>query len=283
MDNQQKQTILDLPKVIAVGIAAPIASLLTSRFGIAGTMLGLALSSVILTILVDALKVYLARASTKVVKVPSDLRTELSRGGSHGRLRMLLSKVLYFPPQYLSSKRRRSILIGSLVAAGISFFVGLTVVTGVEAGVGKSLSCWVWNECPTHESSGDSDNATGTSTLPSIFGGGPNESSGAPAARPVGPSQQPTPSGFPVSPSVYPSKVPDTEGAESGASDQGQDQSSYWEEDQQQSPPGYSDEDQQQNPSNTTEEEPSGEDQSTSSPDSGNARKSEFPPVPWTT
>src|SRR4051812_24558657 len=153
MDQQQKQTILDLPKVIAVGIAAPLASLLTSRFGIAGTMLGLAVSSIILTILVDALKVYLARASTKVIKVPSGLRTGLHRQGMRGRLRALLYKILHFPPGSLVPKRRHSILIGSLIAAVISFLVGLIIITGVETSVGKNLSCWVWDECPTEESS----------------------------------------------------------------------------------------------------------------------------------
>ena len=62
MDEQQKQTILDIPKVIAVGIASPVATVLTSRFGIAGTLIGLALSAVILTALADMLKVYLARS-----------------------------------------------------------------------------------------------------------------------------------------------------------------------------------------------------------------------------
>ena len=44
MAEEQKQTVFEPAKVIAVGIAAPLASLLTSRFGIAGTLLGLALS-----------------------------------------------------------------------------------------------------------------------------------------------------------------------------------------------------------------------------------------------
>jgi hypothetical protein len=284
VDQQQKQTILDLPKVIAVGIAAPIASLLTSRFGIAGTMLGLAISSVILTVLVDALKVYLARASTKVVKVPSELRTELSRQGTRGRSRALLSKVLSFLLQSLSPMRRRSILIGSLMAAGVSFFVGLIVITGVEASVGKSLSCWVWNECPTEESSAGGDEASSTSTLPSILGGGQSASSSAPVVRPVGPQQQPTPPGPTGSPSVPPSKVPGAQGADSGAPTQGQNESSPSEEDQQQSPANYSDEEQQQNPSNSNEEVTSGEGQGDSSPGSGqNIRQPEYPSVPWTT
>ena len=75
MEEHQKQTVLDLPKVIAVGIASPVATLLTSRFGIAGTLIGLALSAVIITVMVDVLKVYLARAShTALEKVPSGFR-----------------------------------------------------------------------------------------------------------------------------------------------------------------------------------------------------------------
>jgi hypothetical protein len=242
VDEQKKQTILNVPKVIAVGIASPVATILTSRFGVAGTLIGLALSAVIMTVLVDILQAYLARAPATV------------------------AKVLPPTPTWL-----RSVLI----AAGISFFVGLIVVTGVEASVGRSLSCWVWNECPTEESSVDGDRASSTSTLPSILGSGPSASSTAPEVRPVDSQQQPTPSGSPetpsVPPSMSPSKVPGTEGADTGASNQGQDQSAPWEEDQQQSS------------SNTTKEDSPGEDQSASSPNSGNTRKSKFPPVPWTT
>jgi hypothetical protein len=43
--------------------------------------------------------------------------------------------------------------VGHIAAAGISFVVGLIVVTGLELGVGKSLSCWVCDECSTEESS----------------------------------------------------------------------------------------------------------------------------------
>lgn len=50
MDENQKQSVIDLPKVIAVGIASPVGATLTSRFGVAGTLLGLALSAVIITI-----------------------------------------------------------------------------------------------------------------------------------------------------------------------------------------------------------------------------------------
>src|ERR687894_120418 len=67
MDEQKKETIFDPAKVIAIGIASPAATLLTSRFGVASTLLGLALSAMILTAMADFLKVYLARTSPAAV------------------------------------------------------------------------------------------------------------------------------------------------------------------------------------------------------------------------
>ena len=205
MDEQQKQTILDLPKVIAVGIASPIATVLTSRFGIAGTLLGLALSAVLLTVLVDVLKVYLARAPGTVAKMPGSFRAGLSWQNVRVRLEAVLDSFSALAPA-----RRRAILVGSVVAGVISFFVGLSVVTGVELGVGKSLSCWVWSECPT-ESSTDGDDVASKSTLPSIFGGGRSASSSTPQVEPLAPpEQQPAPEA-PESPSQARPDVPGSE------------------------------------------------------------------------
>ncbi len=194
MDEQKKQTILDPAKVIAVGIASPIATILTSRFGVAGTLLGLALSAIILTVLSDVLKVYLARAPATVAKMPGSFRAGISWQDIRGRLGAALDSFSALAPA-----RRRSILVGSVIAGGISFFVGLSVVTGVEFSVGKSLSCWVWGECPT-ESSTDGGEAASKSTLPSILGGGRSASSSTPQVEPLAPEQQPGPEA-PESPS----------------------------------------------------------------------------------
>ncbi len=202
MDEQQKQTIFDLPKVIAVGIAAPVATLLTSRFGIAGTIIGLALGAVILTVLVDVLKVYLSRVPGAVTTIPGGFRKRPSLRNLLDRIRLPFSKFSSLPPA-----RRRSILIGSIAAAGISFFVGLSAVTAFEVGVGKSLSCWVWNECAT-EAATDGGGASETSTLPSILGGGRSVSGGDSEVQPPSP-QQPTP-GAPGAPS-QPEGVPGSE------------------------------------------------------------------------
>ena len=289
MDKQQKQTILDIPKVIAVGIASPVATVLTSRFGIAGTLIGLALSAVILTALADMLKVYLARAPatvakvpTTVVKVPGSVRARLSWRNVRSRLRATFARYSSSLPP--APARRRSVLIGSVVAAGISFFVGIIIVTALELGVGKSLSCWVWSDCPEESSTDDGGSSSRISTLPSVFGGSSSARSSTPEVRSSDPQAQPALPNSPespfMSPSAAPSEASGTEVQDSAAPGQKQEQPSPQEEDKQQSLPDYSEEDQQQSTSNTTEE-----DRSSHSQDSGqNTRSSpDFSSVPWTT
>jgi hypothetical protein len=57
---QQQPTVLDLPKVLAVGLVSPAAAAITSRFGIAGTLLGLATASSALVALVASTKTLIA-------------------------------------------------------------------------------------------------------------------------------------------------------------------------------------------------------------------------------
>ena len=188
VEQQQKQTVFDLPKVMAVGVASPLATLLTSRFGVAGTLIGLALTAVIVTAVTDFLKVYLQRVPGAVTSIPGGLR-------KRPRWQNVLIKLsLPFTKFWsLTAARRRSILIGSVVAAVISFLIGISIVTGVELGVGKSLSCWVWDDCPTESSTADGSTSR-TSTLGTIFGGLRNQAPSAeqpPAAKPgLPPSQQ---------------------------------------------------------------------------------------------
>ncbi len=322
MNEERKQTIFDLPKVIAVGIASPVATMLTSRFGVAGTMIGLALSAVILTALVDFLKVYLARAPATVakvphtvVKMPGGLRTRFSWRNILGRLRAAFSRFSSLPA---GPVRRRSILIGSIIAAAISFFVGLSIVTALELGVGKSLSCWAWDNCPT-ESSTDDGGTSATGTLPSILGGGRSARSIGPEVQPPS-SQQPIPvapgspsqpegvppgspsqlRGVPGSeeasppqpgqrwtPSVVPEVEEDQRPSFSGESAEEEQQRSAGEseEDQQRSPAGGSEEDQQRGPADEPRTAQQPEDQR-NQPSSGSDRQTRepmIPSVPWTT
>jgi len=81
----------------------------------------------------------------------------------------------------------------SVVAAGISFLLSVGAVTAIEHSAGKSLTCWVWEECPVQSSNDEDGGSSDTSTLPSIFGGGPSVGSDAAAVgvRPALRNSQP--------------------------------------------------------------------------------------------
>jgi hypothetical protein len=254
---QQQPAIFDLPKVLAVGIASPAAAAITARFGVAGTLIGLALSAVFITAAVDFLKVYLARVPGAVTTIPEGFRKRSSLRNVFERTRRPFSKFASLP-----RTRHRSILIGSVAAAGISFVVGLIVVTGLELGVGKSLSCWVWEECSTEESSADGSGTARASTLPSILGGGQSASSSIPQVE-VNPSSAQQQPGFSPGMSGAPSsQVPDVPGVETpdpslwAQPGQQQDPSEVIEdieEAQQQVPSGSAPADQQRSPADDSE------------------------------
>jgi hypothetical protein len=207
----QQTSVFDLPKVLAVGVVSPAAAALTASFGVAGTLLGLFLSSVLVTAGVDLLKVYLARVPGAVTSIPGGFRKKSAWGRLLQRMRLPFSKFASLP-----HPRRRSLIVGSLVAAGISFVVGLIIVTGVEASVGKSLSCWVWSNCSTESSTsttGDGGTSQPTSTLASIVGGSQGVISNTPKAAPSSPQQQhsggSSAPGTPQSPSQAPPRTPE--------------------------------------------------------------------------
>ena len=167
---------------------------------------------IFITAAVDFLKVYLARVPGAVTTIPGGFRKRSSLGNVFERMRRPFSKFASLP-----RPRRRSILIGSVAAAGISFVVGLIVVTGLELGVGKNLSCWVWDECSIEESSAEGGSETAqASTLPSVLGGGQSASSSTPQVEEVSPSspQQEEPGSSPSTPGAPSSQVPDAPGVE---------------------------------------------------------------------
>src|SRR5215216_4232400 len=208
---QQQPTVLDLPKVLAVGLVSPAAAAITSRFGIAGTLLGLAISSVFITAGVDLLKVYLARVPGAVTTIPGGFRKKSSLRNLFEGIKRPFSKVASLP-----RPRRRSFIVGSLLAAGVSCLVGLMLITLLEVGVGKNLSCWVWDECSTESYSSSADGTTDaqTSSLATILGAvqGVSSSAGTEVA-PSNPQQQPDSSA--VTPGVPASQgTPDVPGSE---------------------------------------------------------------------
>ncbi len=260
MSSPQSQSIIDLPKILAVGIASPAATLLTSRFGVAGTLIGLVLSAMFLTFAADVLKVYLARVPGAVTTIPGGLRKKSFFRRVFEKMKMPFSKFGSLP-----RPRRRSILIGSVVAAGISILVGLIVVTALEFGVGKNLSCWVWDECAT-ESSAQSSSRTGggVSTLPSILGGAPSagtsipqeEEEGSPSNQQQQPGVQQQQPGYSPGTLEAPSQeeaAPDDPSSVEPGQRRGPSGVPQEEEDQQQPSPGEAPEEKQKGSINTSE------------------------------
>ena len=147
---------------MAAGLAATGASFVTSRFGVAGTLLGAALTAMIITGGSAILRAYLEAASGRVRQVPTKLRSrrEQDRAGGFGgegtmpgrpdlrdnfmgRMRAALDWFSHLP-----TLRRRAILTRGLIAALVAFVICMGVVWGAEKLIGNSLSCGIWAECP---------------------------------------------------------------------------------------------------------------------------------------
>jgi hypothetical protein len=131
------QRLIRPAEVVATGLAGAVAAFVTSRFGIAGTVLGTAVAVMIITAASSVIQAYLEGAAGRLLALP-----------------------------------RRRVLLGAAASAALSLLVGLAAVTGVELGAGKTLSCWLWDRCPAGERLEDRA-ATTPGTRPSVLGGEP--------------------------------------------------------------------------------------------------------------
>ena len=143
---------------MSAGLAATGASFVTSRFGVAGTLLGAALTAMIITGGSAILRAYLETLSGRVRQVPTKLRSRREQQGNAdaamtgrpdlrdnfvGRMRGALGWFSNLP-----TLRRRSILMKGLLAAVVAFLLCMGLVWGTEKIIGNSLSCGLWAECP---------------------------------------------------------------------------------------------------------------------------------------
>jgi hypothetical protein len=155
-------------QVMAAGFAAAVAAFVTSRFGVAGTLLGAAVTAMIITGGSAILRAYLENVTGNVRKVPRRLRARREerkaqryaepetlperpdlRDNLAGRMRAALDWFSHLPPL-----TRRSILVKGLIAAAVAFVIGMGAVFVVERGIGNSLSCGLWAKCPEGASPG---------------------------------------------------------------------------------------------------------------------------------
>jgi hypothetical protein len=167
-DAARQAPVVTGSQILAAGFAAAAAAIVTSRFGVAGTLLGSALTAMIITGGSAILKAYLETVTGNVRKVPRRLRArrEQRKAGSHtepetlperpdlrdnfaGRIRAALGWFSHLPPL-----TRRSILVKGLIAAAVAFVIGMGTVFALEQGIGNSLSCGIWAKCPEGASPG---------------------------------------------------------------------------------------------------------------------------------
>jgi hypothetical protein len=196
-------------QVLSAGFAATAAAFVTSRFGVAGTLLGAALTAMIITGGSAVLKAYLLESVTgNVREVPRKVRERKNRwkaGRSAepdtmpgrpdlrdnfaGRMRAALGWFSQLPPL-----TRRSILVKGLIAAAVAFVVGMGAVYAFERGIGNSLSCGIWARCPDeatpgiHPGGGDGTGANSTLSL------GRAKTNAAPGSESQNPAFQQNPS-----------------------------------------------------------------------------------------
>jgi len=156
------EPVLNTYQVMSAGLAAMGAAFVTSRFGVAGTLVGAALTAMIITGGSAILRAYIENASSRVREVPTRLRSwgEQRNAGRPeepgtvpgrpdlranfaGRMRAALDWFRNLPLQ-----QRRSILIKGLVAAVVAFVICMVAIWAVEKVIGNSLSCGLWAKCP---------------------------------------------------------------------------------------------------------------------------------------
>lgn len=168
MSTKSINTNLDTNQVMAAGLASTCAAFVTSRFGVAGTLLGAALTAMIITGGSAVLKAYIENAAGRVRGGATRLRERREapqaaappeqadptaqdsppgrsdlRNNFVGRMR---AAVDWF--RSLPTPARRPIFIKALIAAGVALVICLVAIWGVEKVIGNSLSCGLWSKCP---------------------------------------------------------------------------------------------------------------------------------------
>lgn len=204
-EEEKPKQLVQMSTVIASGITAIVAALFTSRLGVAGTLIGTALTPMLMTIGVALLNAQIQKASTKISELPSTVQGRLSTQRirvpgtpvpeenpdgpeppvaprrKDRRTSGVFARVLSIPTflkEISPSARRRTLLTGA--AAGIiAAVIGLGGVTVIEALSGNSFSCTMWDKCAQPTASGEE--TTGARTSLSRALGGSGETQNVPA------------------------------------------------------------------------------------------------------
>src|SRR5829696_7263604 len=187
-------------QVFAAGLASTTAAFVTSKFGVAGTILGAALTTMIITGGAAILNAYLKSLTGSVRKVPHKLRARRERRERRKAARYAEPPTETLPGRpdlrdnfmgraraavgwfsHLPLPARRSIVVKGLIAAAVAFVISMGAIYALDRGIGNSLSCGLWGNCPEgatpgiHRLGGGGD---GTGAGSTIGGGRVSQSRG---------------------------------------------------------------------------------------------------------
>ncbi len=174
MAKEKSQTFVETNKAVAAGLASVVVALFTSKLGVAGTLIGTALTATLITLISAVLKAQMEKASQVIVSLPSTVQGDLSTQqiripgkqgpephpkpeagerspGLWSRLRALPGFLRDLPPA-----QRSKVLLAGVLAGLVATVIGLVSVTGIEFAGGKTLSCMVWSCDESAEATGRS-------------------------------------------------------------------------------------------------------------------------------
>lgn len=170
MAKEKSRTFVETNKAVAAGLASVVVALFTSKLGVAGTLIGTALTATLITLISAVLKAQMEKASQAIVSLPSTVQGGLSTQqiripgkqdpepeagerspGLWSRLRALPGFLRDLP-----SAQRSKVLLAGVLAGLVATVIGLVSVTGIEFAGGKTLSCMVWSCDESAEATGRS-------------------------------------------------------------------------------------------------------------------------------
>lgn len=225
VEEEKSQKVVESYKAVAAGIASVLAAVFTSSFGVAGTLIGTAVTAVLITLGSALFRVQLMKATNKISGLPDTVRGRLSTQqirmpgrpnaepnpepaaepeAADNRSPGLLARLRAMPGflRDLPSNQRRKMLVAGLLAGLVATAIGLAGVTGIELAGGKPLSCLVWSSCSDDDESGGSSRRSSLSILGGYSGTGATPSApGSGQQAPKGPNGEPAQPGAGGTPS----------------------------------------------------------------------------------
>ncbi|MDQ3926923.1 MAG: hypothetical protein M3272_08075 [Actinomycetota bacterium] len=212
-EEQKSQKVVETYKAVAAGIASVVTAVFTSKLGVAGTLIGTALTATLITLISAALKVQLMKASDTISGLPSAVQGRSSTqqlripgrpnpepnpvlaagpkasggrlSGLGPRLRAIPARLRALPGflRELPAVQRRKMLLAGVLAGLVATVIGLSTVTGIELAGGNTLSCLVWT-CAEDETA--SAKSSGHSGLSILGGRSLSSTQGTPSVDPSG-------------------------------------------------------------------------------------------------